>query len=186
MEFSESKQKQLSKEDMSSIGKWDAKIKGLCEKLNKMDKYYTTSSCGGRIMLIKKLDKKSKDVFLFKSHKKVSFLELKKAIDKISKEYKDMVDFQQTTCILHVACVDLDSAQDLVNKAKFAGWKHSGIMATKKRIIVELHSTEKLEFPIMDKGKVLVDDDFLKIVVEQANIRLERVWEKVEKLSKSL
>jgi tRNA wybutosine-synthesizing protein 3 len=184
MNFKQQKQTQLSKKDISNIGKWDEKIKGLCEKLNRLDEYYTTSSCSGRILLIKCLDKKAEDVFLFRTHGLLSFRELKKALDNV--EYKGLVDFQQTTCILHVACVDLKSAQDLVDKAKLSGWKHSGIMSCRKRIMVELHSTEKLEFPVMSSGKVLVDDDFLKLVVVEANKRLERVWKKIKKLEKSI
>ena len=77
-------------------------------------------------------------------------------------DYNGLVEFQQSTCILHVACASLEDAQKLVNKAKLAGWKHSGIMTTEKRFMIELHSTEKISFPIMNKGKILVDDDFLK------------------------
>ena len=178
--FQESKKKQLNKKDVSSIGEWDSKIKGLCDKINKKRNYYTTSSCAGRIVLIKALNKKAKDVFLFRSHKKISFKELKKALKEI--KYAGLVYFQQTTCILHIACFDLESAQGLVNKAKFAGWKHSGIMTTKKRFMVELHSTEKLEFPIMDGKRVLVDDNFLRLIVREANLKLERVWKKIGKL----
>jgi len=36
----------------------------------------------------------------------------------------------------------------------------------------------------MDKGNVLVDDDYLKLIVEEANGRLERVWKKIKKLEK--
>tara|TARA_Y100000310_G_scaffold209474_1_gene210136 strand:+ start:2517 stop:3068 length:552 start_codon:yes stop_codon:yes gene_type:complete len=181
MNFEEAKKKQLSKIDKSSIGSWDVKIKSLCEKLNKSKKYYTTSSCAGRIVLIKSSDKKIKDVFLFRTHKKISFSELKKALAKI--RYNKLVEFQQTTCILHVACVDLASAQDLVNKANLSGWKRSGILSM-KRNIVELHSTESINFPIMNVKKMLVDDDFLKLIVKQANDKLERVWKKIEKLKK--
>ena len=35
MNFIEQKKKQLSKKDISNIGKWDSKIKGLCDKINK-------------------------------------------------------------------------------------------------------------------------------------------------------
>ena len=48
MNFNSMKKKQFLKIDKSSIGKWDSKIVGLCEKINKNKKYYTTSSCGGR------------------------------------------------------------------------------------------------------------------------------------------
>jgi tRNA wybutosine-synthesizing protein 3 len=183
MEFQEQKQKQLSKIDKSSIGSWDEKIKGLCNKINEKKEYYTTSSCGGRIVLIKALDEKAEDVFLFRSHKKISFNELKKHLIDIGKKYNKLVEFQQTTCILHVACEDLKDSQKIVNKAKLAGWKRSGIMGG-KRNMVELHSTESISFPIMEKGKILVDDDFLKLIVEQSNKKLERTWKKIENLEK--
>ena len=178
------KKKQLSKIDKSSIGSWDSKIAGLCGKINKRKEYYTTSSCAGRVVLIKSLDKKSRDVFLFRSHKKIGLSELKKALNGIGEKYDGIVEFQQSTCILHVGCDSLKSAQKLVSLAKQAGWKHSGIMTTGKRFVVELHSTEKISFPIMLSGKVLVDDDFLRIVVKEANEKLERTWVKINKLEK--
>jgi len=181
MTFEQQKIKQLSKSDKSSIGSWDEKIKGLCEKINKSKNYYTTSSCAGRIVLIKALDEKTEDVFLFRTHDKISFDELKKALNNI--KYPGLVEFQQTTCILHVACNSLNNAQNLVNKAKIAGWKRSGIMGG-KRNMVELHSTESISFPIMENRKILVDDDFLKLIVRQANKKLEKTWEKIQRLEK--
>lgn len=180
--FQDLKKKQFAKLDKSSIGSWDKKISGLCNKINKSKSYYTTSSCSGRIVLIKSSEVKVPDIFLFRTHDKISFIELNKAWKKIS--YNGLVDFQQTTCILHVACADLNSAQALVDKAKFVGWKRSGIMATRKRIIVELNSTENISFPMMNKGQMLVDDDFLKLIVKEANLKLIRVWKKIEKLRK--
>ncbi len=185
MSFEESKQKQLSKIDKSSIGSWDEKIKELCNKINKSKKYYTTSSCGGRIVLIKSLDEKSENVFLFRTHDKISFNELKKALEEAGNKYKGLVELQQTTCILHVACESLKDAQIIVNKAKLAGWKRSGIMGG-KRNMVELHSTESISFPIMENKKILVNDDFLKLVVREANKKVERTWEKIQKFEKLL
>lgn len=181
MEFNQQKQNQLSKSDKSNIGEWDKKIKGLCDKINKKKNYYTTSSCSGRVVLLKASDKKMKDAFLFRSHKKVGFNELKGVLMEIIKGYKGDVEFQQTCCILHVACQNLDDAFLLVDKAKLAGWKRSGVM-NNKRNIVELHSTESMSFPIISNGNLLVDDDFLKIIVKEANSKLERVWKKIERL----
>jgi len=178
------KEKQLSRDDKSNIGKWDVKIKGLCEKLNKMKEYYTTSSCGGRIILLKSSKEKIENGFLFRTHNEIGFSDLKKALKNI--DYKGLVEFQQTACILHVVCDSLESAQKLVDKAKFAGWKRSGIMATGKRFVVELISTENIEFPIMSDGKLLVDDDFLKMIVRQAKDKLERTWGKIERLEKTI
>ncbi len=184
MKFEDMKKKQLLKIDKSNIGKLDPKIKILCERLNKRKEYYTTSSCAGRIILIKSLDEKAENVFLFRTHKKIKFEELKKALDQV--DYKGLVEFKQTTCILHVVCACLEDAQKLVDKAKFVGWKRSGIIASGKRFVVELISTENIEFPIMNKRKVLVDDDFLKLIVKQANNKLERVWDKIGRLEREI
>ncbi len=181
MNFEDMKEKQLSKKDLSNEGSWDVKIKGLCDKINKSKDYYTTSSCAGRVALLKGEIDKQPDAFLFKSHKKVSFKELREALGGL--DYDGLVEFKQASCILHVACSEVKKADELVKKAKEAGWKYSGIMSL-KRNIVELHSTEHIDFPIYLNGKVLVDDDFLKIVVDEANKRLERVWGKIERLKK--
>jgi tRNA wybutosine-synthesizing protein 3 len=181
MKFDEQKKKQLSKSDKSNEGSWDVKINGLCDKINKLDNFYTTSSCAGRVVLLKGEIDKQPDAFLFKSHKKISLGELKKALDGL--DYNGLVEFKQSSCILHVACSSVEKADELVRKAKEAGWKYSGIMSL-KRNIVELHSTEHIDFPIFLDDKILVNDDFLKVVVVEANKRLERVWGKIDRLKK--
>ena len=182
MNFQLQKKKQLSKKDKSSIGSWDFKIKSLCDKINKKKNYYTTSSCSGRVVLLKGGIEKTPDKFLFRTHDKISFKELEKTLENVGKEYKNLVEFQETSCILHVACAQLSDAFEIVGKAKLAGWKRSGVMSSGKRVMVELHSTESMSFPVMSNGKVLINDDFLKLVVKEANERLERCWEKVERL----
>jgi tRNA wybutosine-synthesizing protein 3 len=174
------KQKQLSKIDKSSIGEWDHKIIPLCNKINKKKNYYTTSSCSGRIVLLKYSIEKQPGAFLFRTHDKTSFSELKTVLQNLN--YDGIIEFQQTSCILHVACKTMGDALELVNKAKLAGWKRSGVMTGKKRFIVELHSTESMSFPIMNNKKLLVEDEFLKLVVEIANNKLERVWNKINSL----
>lgn len=182
--FNSGKKKQLSREDRSNIGEWDEKIANLCNKINKKTNFYTTSSCSGRIVLLKSSSEKQPDAFLFRTHKKINFLQFKKALLKI--KYEGLVEFQQTSCIMHIACLTLEDAQDIVSKAKLAGWKRSGIMATGKRFMVELHSTENMGFPIMSNRIILVDDNFLRLIVEIANDKLERVWKKIDKLEKMI
>lgn len=185
MEFEVQKQKQLSMQDNSNIGKWDKRIAELCEKINKKKECYTTSSCAGRIVLIKQAEKKQEGLFLFRTHEKISFNQLKKELEKIAKtNKKDLIYFRQEPCILHVACIDLNSAQVLLDKAKLAGWKNSGIMASRNRIVLEMRSTEFIQMPIINKGRVLVDDTFLKILVIEANRKLGRTWKKIQKLEK--
>ncbi len=182
MDFDEQKKLQLGKTDLSSIGSWDKKIAGLCNKLNKKKNYYTTSSCAGRIVLLKGEIDKEPGKFLFRTHDKTTFKEMKKAFEEVS--YPGLVEFKQSPCILHVACRNLEDAEKLVNQGKLAGWKHSGIMGIKKRVMVELLSTEHVDFPIMKDGKVLIDDELLKIIISESNMRLERTWEKINRLNR--
>ena len=77
-------------------------------------------------------------------------------------------------------------SQKLLNLAKLAGWKKSGIISSEKRFIVEMFGTGKLEFPIIKNEKILIDDEFLKIVLKKANENLEKSWKIIEDLEKEI
>jgi len=178
------KENQLGKKDKSLKQSWDKKIVSLCDKINAKENYYTTSSCSGRVLILIDSVEKRDDLFIKVWHEAVSFDELKKALEWIDCE--KLVYFKQDPCILHVACANLESAQEIHDSAKLAGWKRCGIIASKKRFVVELNATGKLEFPIMNNGKILVSDDFLKIIVQEAGKKLQDSWEKIIDLEKKL
>ncbi|MEM3113203.1 MAG: tRNA wybutosine-synthesizing 3 family protein [Candidatus Pacearchaeota archaeon] len=180
--FAFRKKNQLGKIDKSLKQSIDKKIKKLCDLINKNPNYYTTSSCSGRIVLIKESKEKTEDLFLFVSHDLVKFEELKKELAGI--KYEDLVYFKQDPVILHVACRTLNDAQKLHDFAKWSGWKRCGIIATKKRFMVELNGTHKIEMPIMNNGKILVDDKFLEILVNESNKKLEKSWSIIKNLEK--
>ncbi|MFH1787478.1 MAG: tRNA wybutosine-synthesizing 3 family protein [archaeon] len=229
--FSQRKKNILNKQDKSSIGKWDEKIIGLCKRINKSKNYYTTSSCAGRIVLIRDIEGERGNLFLKVWHDLVDVEELKrvweklksippthpkntslsseinnseligkqsisediginnvlaKSPDKIGLE-ADAIKFKQEPPIFHVACKNLESAEELLNKAKSVGWKRSGITSLGKNIVLELMSTEKLEFPIINESsKVLVNEDFLKLIIKKSNDNLKKGWEKIEDLKKTV
>lgn len=182
--FLRRKQDCLKKDDKSSIGGWDKHIMALCSKINKNDRYYTLSSCSGRAVLIKNLDKKQPGMFVFRNHEKISFNELKKSLEEAERNNESLI-FKQEPPILHVCCAKIEDAEKLLDKARESGWKNSGIMSTRGRIVLELRSTEYLALPLMEKGKLLVNDDFLKILVGESNIRIGKGWEKIRKLEKA-
>lgn len=182
--FERRKQDVLSKKDKSSIGEWDEHIVRLCEEINLNENYYTTSSCSGRIIIMIDQDKKAPGLFEFVSHDLVDFSRLKEEISKIKEDSN--LKFKQESPILHVACKTLEDAEELLKKAQVAGWKRSGIISLGKNIVVEMISTEKIEFPLFKDGKLLVDDGFLEIVLKKSNENLEKGWEKIERLRKSL
>jgi len=193
-QFSQRKKDILSKFDKSSKGSWDKGILELCKKINSSDDYYTTSSCSGRAVLMLDEEKKQKGLFLKIYHDVISFEDLKKDLEshKISPPndpvhpHPKQIKFKMEPCILHVACRDLNCAQKLFDKAKLAGWKKSGIISTKNHVMLELNSTERLEFPIIYRREILVDDKFLKIVVEDVNKKLEKSWKKIKRLERTI
>ena len=86
--FLQRKESVLSKLDKSSKGKWDSKVKNLCNKINSLDNFYTTSSCSGRIILMIDQKKKGSSLFLKIWHDKISFKELEDALKSLKKEKK--------------------------------------------------------------------------------------------------
>ena len=180
--FLQRKKSVFSKLDKSTIGSWDKKIVKLCEKINKSENYYTTSSCAGRIVLI--VDKNERDnVFLKVWHDKINFVDLKKELKKIK---KGDIKFKQEPPILHIACEKIDGAFEILKKARAVGWKRSGVISKGKGFVVELVSTEKLEFPIIEKREILISDKFLKLVVKKSNMNLKKGWGKIEELRKGI
>jgi len=186
MNFINEKKIQLAKQDKSDKGDWDSEILPLIEKINANEDYYTTSSCSGRIILIKGKEKKEEGLFLFRTHGEISFEEFKNALEKSIQKYNGLIHFKQEPCILHVACSSLKKAQDLVDNGKLAGWKKSAIIASNRRIVAELLSTEKIEMPIGNNYRILVSDSYIKLLVKEANNKLSRTREKIKKLEKLL
>ena len=186
MTFANDKQQFLKKPDKSSAGGIDKEILPLTRKINKFHHYYTTSSCSGRIILMKETGKKQESVFLFVSHSKVNFKQLKKALNHTIR-YLGMIYLKIEPCIMHVACKDIEHANKLVNLARQAGWKKSGIISTKKdKVMCELVSTEILAAPIMNKGEFIIQEDYLKALASECNKKLAQTREKIRKLEKAV
>ncbi len=182
MTFELDKKNALGKLDKSSKGSIDEKIMPLVELFNSKDNYYTTSTCSGRILLIAVPDenKKYNSNWEFLSHSNVDFSEIKSEIDKI--DTKDDVWFKQEPAIIHVCCRTLDDASNLLELCKHLGFKRSGISTISNKIMLELISTENMGVPVIKSGKLLVDYDYLRILVEEANKKLNKTHEKIDKL----
>jgi tRNA wybutosine-synthesizing protein 3 len=185
--FQQRKKDVLSRKDKSSIGEWDKKIIPICNKINSLENFYTTSSCSGRIILMIDQDKKREGLFLKSYHNKVSFDKLKKDLKEIVKKNKNqIIKFKLEPCIIHIVCKSLDDAKFTLELANNSGWKNHFIISLGKNPIIELSGTERIEFPIFDGKNILVDDKFLKIVLKKANEKLENGWKKIERLKKEL
>ena len=184
MFFDKIKKDFLSKPDKSGIRAIDSAIIPLVNKINKLQNYYTTSSCAGRIILMKETGKKQENVFLFRSHDKINSKTLKNALNKAVKGYKDMIYLKHEPCIMHVACNSLNDAFNLTNLSRQCGWKKSGIIS--KSNVVEMLSTEILAVPVADKGKIIVNDNYLNTLVLECNKKLKQTRQKIKNLEKKI
>jgi len=125
----------------------DEKVRPILDILNDIDSYVTTSSCAGRIILMQlpEIGDKKNAIFLGKWHLSINFSELKVALEK----YDDGQLWLITQSpIFHIATETINDADDLVKLGISSGFKHSGFKTGKKRIIVEICSTERMDVPI--------------------------------------
>ncbi len=178
--FDKRKKDCLSRKDKSNKRGIDKDIKPLVELLNSLDDYYTTSSCSGRILLIEKKSDNKKDVrFAFAEHRQAEFKAIKKTLEKLP---PGDVFFKQESIIMHVCCRDLGNAKKLLKIVRDLGVKRAGIINVSERIIIEIIGTESMETIIARNGKMLVADDYLRILVKEANEKLERNKRKIKEL----
>ncbi|MGB9674774.1 MAG: tRNA-wybutosine modification methyltransferase TYW3 [Nanopusillaceae archaeon] len=167
----------------------DQPIYYLLNYINSLNDFFTTSSCSGRIILIKipKSGKKNEAKFLFKSHYPVDFYYIWFKLKDVYKIYEEKIYFKQEPFILHVAARNLDRGYEILEYARKAGFKHSGIfLISKDRIMVEIIGNEKIETLVAKNRELLVDEKYFFKLVEEANDKLKKVKTNIEKFYKIL
>ena len=163
------------KEDKSPQGFIDEDIKDLLKSLEDND-YKTTSSCSGRIILITNSGEKGSARWIFKSHDNVEGKTIFELVQKNSPVW-----FLQEPMILHARAKDLDSAQNLLSKAKESGLKISGITSI-KNCTLEVRGTERMETLLTQDCSL----EYISLLVEEANKRLLKTKEKIRRFSAKL
>jgi len=183
MTFDNMKSQALNKMDKSKKGDVDTQVTELIEKINSHADWFTTSSCAGRIVLLATGGRKDQCDWLLQKHGTVTIDEVREALKKLPDE---QVWFRMEPFILHVACENIDAAERLMIIAKEVGLKHSGIMNLKPKIMVELTGNETMSTLVAKDGKMLVEMNYLEQIIPIANSKLERNYEIIEKLEKSI
>ncbi|PIU61446.1 hypothetical protein COX58_00610 [archaeon CG_4_10_14_0_2_um_filter_Archaea_38_6] len=174
MSFEDYKKKAIiSYTDAKREGLVDKDILRELDKFNKLKDYYTTSSCSGRILLLRKSvnDRKMMNAFYYKNHSAAKEGEIIRAVHEYDENFE--LWFKVEPYILHAGCRDLDSAKKLLALCRKCGIKRAGINAWGRRIIVEIIGTQHVEALLVEKGRVLVSDDYLKLLTIRANQRLK-------------
>jgi tRNA wybutosine-synthesizing protein 3 len=169
--------------DKSRIGLVDPQIAPLIDIINSSKDYYTTSSCAGRILLFKESDsgKKKDSGWLLSSHDKVSFKAISEALEALPEEN---VWFRMEPPIIHICARDMETADSLLKIANDSGFRRSALLSFKKRIVIEIMIPEKMDAPIAQEGKLIVDTAYLKTLIKYANLRLKKSREKLKKFER--
>ncbi|KAG0441538.1 tRNA wybutosine-synthesizing protein 3 like protein [Dictyocoela muelleri] len=160
------------KKDKSIKNSYDEPIISIIKKINSKSNYNTLSSCSGRICIyseqIEKLVYTTHDYYnlnLFKHLNEINF---------------DFLYFKFEPLLLHVECIDLESAKLFFNKIRSKGFRNSGISIS-KRIIVELRNTLKLDVPVKNK-KILINEEYCEYLKKIANLKMKKNFEFIKKL----
>ncbi len=179
MTFANQKKTYLAKLDQSRKGSIDTKVIPLLESINRLDNYYTTSSCSGRVCLWSGSGRKNETNWLKVSHDSVTEDFFRLEMEK-EREHS-LVWLRFEPFILHVACKDLNSANRLLEKAKSI-YKKSCLLSVSNKIIVEVRGSEFIEMPWCQDGKLLFSGDG-KWLASLINGKFEIVWKKMEKFN---
>jgi len=189
------------------IGAIDEQMIRLCEFINSTKKYFTSSSCAGRIVLlgVPKGEDKKGSYFHRKWHRKVKFDELWKALNEKAsietakftperrKEFSgkiggkdDEIWFKLDAFILHIGCGNLEDANKLIEVIQKAGIKRYGITVAKEgKFMLELIGTQNIAMPVKKGGKILVEREYLKKVLGFANKKLGKNYAQLSRFYKN-
>ena len=171
--------------DAVDSGNADKGILPLLEFINSLEDFYSTSSCSGRVVLLHDMGNKLDSSWLGKWHREVGVDEVLAAMK--NPPAGGTVLFKYESAILHLVARDLKGAKKLLVIAREAGYKRAGIQGLNEdRHLVEICDTGSIDVPIIEKGKVLVDDNYMGCLVALANKKFRNGMEKLERLEKNI
>lgn len=175
----------LGKPDQSKKGGVDEAVWPVLHAINDCEDFYTTSSCAGRINLFKEPEDSRKDQaeWLFVSHDPITFSDLRPTLNDLP---QGTVWFKYEAAILHVVARNENAANKFLQSARESGFKHSGLLSTTKRYVMEVLDSERFEVPVAVDGKLIVDEAFVEFLVKKANNKLGVTRGKLHKLEKAV
>ncbi|MBS3057163.1 MAG: hypothetical protein J4415_00885 [Candidatus Diapherotrites archaeon] len=191
MEFPENERWRMSKlhnrqiwEEAVSKGEADAKMRPICNYINSTENFFTSSGCAGRIMLLGLHGKGTKQESYFhrKWHREVKFPEL---WDGLEEKSRGIIWFKMEPFIIHIGTKNLEDADSLLNVMRNAGVKRGGIIVAKKgKCIAEFVGTQSISLPVKKGAKIMIDKNYMKRMLDEANSKLGKNYELLKRLEK--
>ncbi|MCD6414105.1 MAG: hypothetical protein J7L23_00560 [Candidatus Diapherotrites archaeon] len=177
MLWGELKQKLVEKLEREGC---DQEVEPYLDLVNSVPNLVTSSSCYGRMLLIDLPDYTKKNAkFLWKTHQPANPEDVWRALNECKGKF---VWFKVDPLILHVSCKDIETASRLLKAKTRAGIKRGGIFSiSEERVQIELEGTYKMELPVKKGNRILVSEDYFKLVIEEANkkkLKNTKMWER--------
>jgi len=185
-EFLDAKENALkSLDDACGHGKVDEGVLPILDLINKIEGFYTSSSCAGRIILLQipQIGDKRGARFLGVWHHTIEVDELRAASRKAT---TGLLWLLAQAPILHIGAETLQLADSMLKTAISCGFKNSAVKSLGKKIIIEICSTERLDAPIGRDACLFCDEKHLSLLVEISNEVIGRSQEKLGRLTKKL
>lgn len=167
-------------------GEFDERMTGLIDSVNSNSHMYSTSCCSGRIILlaIDKPGNKKDAVFVGKWHEHVSLGEVEEVVDRFyeTNDGRQELYLMAQSPIVHVVCDGLDPANDLIVRAKEAGFKYSTIKGTAENgVVVEVLASGNLQVPLGREHR-LISEEYLQHLIGLGNDVLAVGWGRMDRL----
>jgi len=167
------------------IGYLDEDILPILIEFFARPKAYTSSSCSGRIVVIDADYPWEKDetMIIFKKHTPITVEEIKKIM---RTPHQSTLWLSLQGPIYHVYVKDLDEAKEVLEIARRAGFKHSGILVLGNPILVELRTGIRIVTPLKDRQSTFINEKDLPKLVELYNRALKEAKQKNKRLLEEL
>jgi tRNA wybutosine-synthesizing protein 3 len=176
----------LQKKDQSFKQSIDSAIVPLCQTINALDAYYTTSSCSGRVQVYSVDDAHSKDshTFLYVSHDANYDVQQLKQLYEQLKLMNKMVWILCESFILHVCAKTLEDAKRLQQIGIQIGLKRTALISF-ETITIECTHTASFCALVRDSTSIC-SFEFFCAIFERAKQSLIRTHIKIDQLKQQL
>jgi tRNA wybutosine-synthesizing protein 3 len=185
--------------DKSPKGFIDPPIVPFMELINTGGDYETTSSCSGRIAIFAEKTGQATGFWMFVSHEKVSKYDYtllfggKQVVSLDDEQVPEtenlqLIFFKFEPFILHVSSPDAEKGQSFLNACFDAGYRTSGLVNGKKRCMIVVKDTLKLDAPIgyydpaQEKVYLIVSPSYLDLLMSLSYKKFEENENRMQKL----
>ncbi|MDH7517736.1 MAG: hypothetical protein QHH19_05275 [Candidatus Thermoplasmatota archaeon] len=185
-DFLDAKEQALqSLEEAYANKRVDELIVPILKIINDSNKYYTSSSCAGRIVLLEipSIGDKKNARFVGIWHRTIKPKEL---MSKVKEAETGLLWILAQPPILHISAKTAIAADKMVKIANASGFKNSALKSIGKKIVVEVCSTERLDAPIGKDGVLFCNDEHLHLLVDIANEVIEKSMLKLNRFEQEI